>query len=69
MDETTKNIVYLSSVVAAAQIYNSIRTPSSIIGREALVPPDASPWSRLYEVLCFYKLYFSHAPYYYFLAW
>ncbi len=51
MDETTKNIVYLSSLVAAAEIYNSIRSQSSIIGREALVAPDASPWSRLYEVI------------------
>ncbi len=55
MDDRTKSIVYLSSVVAAAQIYNSIRAQSSIIGREALVAPDASSWSRLYEVILFFN--------------
>ena len=51
MNQTTRDLVYLSAIIASAHVYNSCRENSSLIGREALLPAHASPWSKLYEVL------------------
>ena len=51
MDQTLKDLMLLSSLMACVHVYDSARENSSMIGREALLSPSASPWSKLYKVL------------------